>query len=408
MDEIPKVAVLLETSRGYGRQLLAGILRYRRLHRPWSLVVSPGHFAQHVPQLQNERLSGAITRLTPALTRMIHEQKLPVITMEAFSEEFAKVHRRLGLCEIHSDSVAIGRMAAEHFLDRGFRHFAYCGISHDCLWSDVRQKGFAKRVEESGYSCHVYPIARSETYGHWDHNVPVLAKWLAGLPKPLGLMVANDDRSLTALHACRIAGLQVPEEVAVVGVDDDELVCELCDPPLSSVATDLESAGYDAAELLDHMMAGRVSGFHQIIVKPLWVTTRRSSDVIAQDDRLVAGMLRFIRDHAGRPIGVRDVVEHCELSRRTLERRFSEAMGHSILDEITRQRLERAKRLLLETRLAMHRVALAAGFSNEKSMHRAFRQIIGCSPWRYRQDEHGGGRVKPVASASAQDTPTSR
>lgn len=198
-------------------------------------------------------------------------------------------------------------------------------------------------------------------------------------------MACNDDWAGKVLDACTLAGISVPDDVAVIGVDNDELVCELSTPPLSSVSLNLESAGYEAATLLDGLISGRIHGHHEVLVKPRWVVTRRSTDVVAQEDRNVAAALRFIRDHAGRPIQVPDVVAHSGLPRRSLERRFALAVGHSILEELARCRLDRARRLLLETDLSIERVALAAGFSAPKRMAHAFRQFEGMLPNHYRQ-----------------------
>ena len=380
-----KVALLLETSRVYGRDLLRGIVRYARLHGPWALEVSPGHFEQQLPKMRREGVRGIIARISsPELARAIRAAGVPAIALEASFEEFTTVNPELGLCEIRSQSETIARMAADHLLERGFRQFAYCGIPR-CLWSEVRERSFAQYVAEAGFPCHVYPHPRSERREPWEEQRPLLAGWLSRLPKPIGLMACNDDHGRKLLIACRDAAVQVPDEVAVVGADNDELVCELGDPPLSSVALNLEAAGYTAAELLGGMMAGRMTGRHEVPVVPLWVVARRSTDVVAQEDRVLAELLRFIRDRAARPIGVPDVVEQTDLSRRSLERRFQRGIGRSIHAEITRCRLERAKRLLLETDQGVEAVAHAAGFSELKPMVRAFRASEGLSPVEFRR-----------------------
>lgn len=389
MNEIPKIAVLLETSREYGRSLLRGIIRYARLHGPWTLVASPGHIAERLPPLGRTELQGIIGPVVSArVAHKIQELGLPTIATEARATGLRAVRKAAGLAEIRADSAAIARMAAEHLLERGFQHFGFCGLCR-MAWSDARRQAFSGLLTEAGFSCHVYPLPQHRRDERWEREMPAVVRWLRGLPKPAGVMVCNDDRGLRVLRACRAAGLQVPEEIAVVGVDDDDLVCELCNPPLSSVSMDLENAGYAAAELLDRMMAGREVGFHEIVIRPTWVTTRRSSDVVAQDDRLVSDLLRFIRDNASRPIGVPDIIERSQVSRRTLERRFVEAIGRSIHDEITRCRLERAKRLLRESESPMSGVAVASGFPNVKPMVRAFRQFENCSPWEYRKASQG-------------------
>ena len=216
-------------------------------------------------------------------------------------------------------------------------------------------------------------------------------------------MVCNDICGRLVLQACTEANVRVPRDVGVTGVDNDELLCELCDPPLSSVALDLDGAGYAAAQLLDGLMSGQIKGRHVVMVNPLWVVTRRSSDAILQEDTLVADALRFIMDHARQAIRVPDLVAEAGVSRRSLERRFFRATGKSILGELTRCRLERAQRLLRETNLPVYRVATESGFGSVKAFSRAFHLAEACSPAGFRrnsreaaaadQSAHGGGVV---------------
>jgi len=387
MSQIPKVALLLETSREYGRGLLRGVVRYARHHGPWSLLISPGHFEQELPTMKWQG-SGLIARISsPKLARAIRASGLPTIALEASFEEHATLRPQLKICEVRSDSVAIARLAADHLLERGFRQFAYCGIPR-CLWSQVREETFARHIALQNYPCDIYRHPRAKGDWQWEREQSILVNWVRDLPKPVGLMAANDDRGRKVLQACSSAGILIPEEVAVVGVDDDELVCEVSDPPLSSVALDLENTGYAAASLLDGLMSGRIEGYHQLPLKALWVAARRSTEVVAQEDRSVAAALAFIRDNARRAIAVPHVVKHTDLSRRTLERRFQDAVGRSVHDEITRCRMERAKRLLLETDLSVAAVAEAAGFGNLKPMVRAFRAQEGCSPAAFRRRNH--------------------
>ncbi len=385
MAAIPKVALLLETSRQYGRQLLRGIARYARQHGPWSLVVSPGHFERELPQMRNWGADAIIARIaSPDMAFAIKKLGVPVVALEASLEKSACLNASLGISEIRPDSAAIARAAAEHLLERGFRRFAYLGLA-DCLWSYERQAEFKRYLADRGFESVAASTPFNPEKDDWEEERDSLARWLRELPKPIGLMACNDDQAAKVLDACLRAGLTVPDDLAVIGVDNDELLCELSDPPLSSVALDLELAGYDAALLLDEQMSGRSDGVHEVVVKPRWAVARRSTDVIAQDDRVVAAALRFIQDNATRSIQVPDVVEHAGLSRRSLERRFMASVGRTVLQELTRCRLDRAKRLLLETNLPVERVASVAGFSATKCMTRAFRESEGALPHLYRQ-----------------------
>ena len=387
----PRVALLIETSRGYGRGLLRGVARYARLHGPWGFYVTPGDFLQAVPKMKAWGGTGIIARVeTEAMGRAILASGLPTIVLGLSDEQSRPENPLSRLSEVVSDSVAAGRMAAGHLLDRGFRSFAYVG-SRGTVWSGRRLEGFRSRLLEEGFEPGVFAQTRPlRAAADWEREQPALAAWLAGLRRPLGVMAGNDDRGRAVLVACLHAGLRVPEEVAVVGVDDDELICELADPPLSSVVLNAESGGYRAATLLDRMMRGERVERQRIWVEPLRVEARRSTDVVALDDVEVAAALHFIHHHAAGPIGVPDVVEEAGISRRALEQRFRKATGRTVHDEIRRVRLERARRLLIETDLSVARIADSSGFGRVSYLAQTFRQTFGVTPARYRRHTRDG------------------
>ena len=213
----------------------------------------------------------------------------------------------------------------------------------------------------------------------------MIGAWLKSLPRPVAIMACNDICGRQVLEASLGQGLNVPDDVAVLGVDDDGLICNLANPPLSSVAFNLEQAGYQAAEVLDGLMAGRIREPQRIMVPSLWVVARRSTDVIATDDRHLSGALRFIRDHARHAIGVSDVVQQAGLSRRGLEIRFRQILGRSIRSEIERVRLAFAKQLLLETALPLQRIATLVGFGSLPYLSNVFRRETGLTLAQFRR-----------------------
>lgn len=378
MAPVPTVALLLETSTEFGRGLLRGIVRYARLHGPWSIYMSAGHLKQVLPKAKSWGGVGVIARIESLkMAKVIAAMRLPVVASTLF--ELTSDKPGEGFCVIRTDSPGIARQGARHLLERGLRHFAFCGLQAP-RWSIVREQVFTQCVAEEGFECQAFQlqvanwIQEPNWIQTWQKEQPILERWLKSLPKPVGLMACNDACARVVLQACTAAGLCVPDDVAVVGVDNDELMCELSDPPLSSVALNLEEAGYEAARTLDALMAGQSPPEDIVLVKPTFVVTRRSSEVIGHEDRLVVTALRFIKDHAGQAIGVPDVVGASGVSRRTLERRFARAVGRSILSEVTRCRLERAKRLLLETHLPVKRVAASSGFGSIKTFNRTFRR----------------------------------
>lgn len=382
--EVPKVALLIETSRGFGRDFLLGIARYSRLHGPWSFHITPGDYKQVVPKMKQWGGTGIIARIADhRVARAIIDANVPTIAL-GLTDEQLRADSPLSLfSEVSSDPAEVSRLAAEHLLERRLTRFAYVG-SDDRGWSRRRERTFRQYLVERGYEPYVYPIPKRPRDRLWEREQSLLARWISGLPTPVGLFACDDDRGREVLEACKLAGLHVPEDVAVVGVDNDEVFCELADPPMSSVALNAETAGYRAAALLDAMMHGYVRKRQHILVEALGVVTRRSTDVVAVDDEDVASALQFIRRQQGRDISVDRVAEEVALSRRSLEKRFRDTIGRTILEEIQLTRLERAKRLLLETTYPISKVADIAGFGSAGYFIQFFQRHVGKTPRRYR------------------------
>lgn len=383
MSQMPKVALLVETARGYGREVLHGVVRYARLHGPWAFYVTPGDFAQSLPQMEEWGGTGIIARIeTPQVAKAILGTRLPVVAMDLSESQLAAESPWSRVSQLTSDSEGAMRLAVEHLVEKGFRNFGFVGIAGK-IWSDRRQQAFTRLMVEGGYTSHTYPGTRRHRVP-WGREQAIMARWLANLPKPVGIVACNDDRGREVLSACRQARVQVPEEAAVVGVDNDELLCDLSDPPLSSVALGAERAGFEAAALLDQLMAGRIKKPQRLVAAALGVVARRSTDVLLHENPEVAAALRFIHDNAGRPIRVYDVVASLGDARRTLEIRFRQALGRSIHAEIERARLERARQLLLETDLPLPKIAQACGFGSASYLAAVFHRNLGTTPVKYR------------------------
>ncbi|XHR27922.1 MAG: XylR family transcriptional regulator [Chthoniobacteraceae bacterium] len=378
------VALLLETSREVGRGLLRGVRRYARLHGPWGLHVMPGDLIQTLPTMRAWGGTGIIARVpTDSVARAILRTGLPVIAGPLSDRQLAPSSPLSGCPEIRANGEAIGRLAAEHLMDRGLAHFAFVGGYRTTNWVERRQSAFATRLKEAGFPCAIYPKPPTSEQD-WGREQKRLVRWLAAQPKPLGVMAALDARGRQVIEACMEAGLSVPDEVAVIGVDNDELLCELCDPPLSSVALNAEKAGYEAAELLEAMMRGQKAPPRQILIEPTHVVARQSTEIAATDDRKIADALRFIRHEANRPLGIPDVAEHIGLSRRSLELRFRRALGHTVLTEIRRSQLERVRAFLIETDWPIGKIAQHCGFSNGNYLGKIFRKEFEETPQSFR------------------------
>lgn len=384
--DAPRVALLVETARSFGREFLSGVARYARLHGPWIFHITPGDVQHELPKMKQWGGTGIIARIpNQQVAKAILEADLPTIALGLTDEQMRPDNPLSKLPEVSSDARHVAKLAAEHLLGRRLRHFAYVGVEGRA-WSRRRGEAFAAQLHEVGHDPHFYQQPKRLRDRDWEKELEILAKWLQTLPTPLGLFACNDDRGRQVLEACRFCGLMVPEDVAVLGVDDDAVFCELADPPLSSVALNAETAGYRSAELLHGMMSGHVGQRQQmkVTVEALHVVTRRSTDLIAVDDDDVAAALQFIRREQGRSLCVDDVARAVAVSRRYLERRFRAAIGRTVLAEIQHVRLERAKRLLLETTHPISTVASMTGFGSVAYFIQFFQDRVGTTPRRFR------------------------
>jgi LacI family transcriptional regulator len=380
---LPHVALIVETSTAYGRAILSGISQYIREHGPWTVYIEQRSLQDPAPPwLDRWAGDGIIARAsTPQSARKLAKIGVPTIDLN-------DQVRGLGLPQIHSDHAAIARLAADHLIDRGFRHFAYFGFPI-FEWSVRRQESFTTHVRAAGHHVHEGLPARRVHWSHqqasWEDEIEDVARWVKRLPKPLGIMAGNDIRGIQMLDACRRAGVAVPEEVAVVGVDNEELVCLLAYPPLSSVIPDAYRVGYESAATLDQMMKGKKVTEMLRLIPPLSVATRQSSDVTAIANPCLASALQFIRESACQGIGVDDVLTHLSVSRSSLQRLFKNELGQTILGAITAVRIQRIKQLLSETDLSLAEIAARVGFSYVEYLSTSFRRETGQSPSVYRR-----------------------
>jgi LacI family transcriptional regulator len=381
MGRNPTVMLLIDTSRVFGREVFRGVTRYSHLHGPWILhntLPFFGKSARNLPRLDGVGVDGLIV-MTPdkRITELAVKTGLPIIVKGVKGPV-------PGVPNFISDNTGAGQMAAQHLLSLGLRHLAYCGY-HGVSWSREREEGFVQKVADEGCKPLVYQQPRSHRKREWANERQILAEWLRSLPKPVGIMTANDDRGQEVIEVCRTVGIHVPAEAAVIGVDNDEIICEQANPPLSSIVRNYEEIGYEAAELLRRSMAGEDISDKTVVIHPTRVVSRQSTDVLAIEDPEVAEAIRFIRQTAARPIAVQDVLETVAISRRRLDQKFCRIVGHPIHREITLARIERIAQLLLETNLSVTQVAYDLGFHGPDHVGRYFRRHKGISPTDYRR-----------------------
>ncbi len=378
--EFPRVAVLVPASTGWGRGIIKGIAAFANHHGLWQLHVEPEGERRRLPH--GWRGDGIIARLsTPATAREILAAGVPVVNVSSIrlAEPAAMVP------QVCNDVRACGTLAARHLLERGLRHFAYVGLQKLAYVREHRE-AFAASLAEHGFGCQVLALGDQGAAGGAGET---LRRWLANLPKPVGVLTWNHAQGRAVIHACRLAHVLVPEDVAVLSGNDDPLLCETCQPPLSGIAVAAEQIGERAAAVLSAMMQGKPAPAAPIHVPPIGIITRQSTDTMAIGNPLLLQALGYIREHATEPIRINDVLRAVPISRRSLERFFHDLLGRSPAEEIRRVRIERAKQLLATTDLAIPKVAKASGFGTGEYLATLFRQEVGMTPLKYRAAARG-------------------
>ena len=364
--------------------MLKGIAHYERTHQLWTAFHDDQARAEIDPRwLKSRHWDGVISRhTTPGMVQMCAKLKIPLVDLN----DTAIIP---GVPKIRPDNIALGHLAAEHLLERGFERFGYTGFSNEG-WSCERRDGFVEALSLAGRKCDVYDVnyPGDVTPGWSTEQISGLTDWIKRLPKPVGIMACFDLRAQQILVSAHENGILVPEEVAVIGANNDPIRCELSFPPLSSVVPNAFLSGYSAAETLAEMLAGRKPKNMDLRIEPVGVVTRPSTDVLAIDDKTLASALSFIRLNAFRGITVDSVVRHAYASRSQLEKKFRRHLGHSPQAEIRRVQVEKIKQLLNETDFPLKKIAELAGFEHVEYMCVVFKRLVGESPGGYRKKMH--------------------
>ena len=361
--------------------MLKGISQYERSHQPWAAFLDDEARAENDPQwLRKKKWHGVISRhTTPALVQNCAELGLPLVDLND-TTPFP------GVTKIRPDNVGMGHLGAEHFIERGFRHFGFCGFTNEG-WSRERRDGCVEGLSLAGHKCDVFDVEYpGGVTPFWDaKQITVLSAWLKRLPKPVAIMACSDMRALQVISAAQNADMLVPEEVAVLGVNNDTIRCDLAYPPLSSVAPNAFQSGYQAAEQLDILMKKGAPGPVDIRIEPSGVTARHSTDILAIDNKNVAAALSFIRENACRGISVEQVLRPAFASRSQLEKKFRRYLGRSPQAEIRRVQAAKIRQLLVETDFPLKKIAELTGFEYVEYMCVVFKRLTGDSPGNFRK-----------------------
>lgn len=379
-----KILLLIDFSEEYGRALLRGITRYSQLHGPWSFCKMPPFVREKygiegiLKFARQWEAQGIVAQLynTRDIQKLI-DSGIRVIAQD-FKERFTEIPN------ITSDYEKTGVLAAEYFLSKGYRNFAFYGFK-DVVWSRERLQGFADRLNKSGFEVHHFDNNQNKKHQLWYYSQSPLSDWLLRLPKPVALFTCDDNQAAHISGACNLAGIRVPHEVAILGVDNDEMICNMSNPPTSSICLDTENAGYQVAQMMENMITGKSFQFQDIMVETTNIVTRQSTDIFAVNDTEVLKALQYIRDHISQKCQVSDVIRAVALSRRALEVRFMKTVGRSIYQEILFRKMEKASQLLLRTKHSIAEIAVLCGFDDDKNFSRTFHKLHKDTPLQYRK-----------------------
>ncbi len=377
-----KVAVILELGQNFDRGILHGIAAYISETQTWS-VYAEEERRERIPNLRGWDGDGLIVNFDDrAAAEAVKHTRKPVV---AVGGGLGWYDPASGIPYVETDDLTIGKLAAEHLMQRGLRHFAFCGYRPNRLnvWLPRRAQAFSQRLAEAGFKCDVF-LGRHTSARYWESMQRELTTWLRRLPTPVGVMGCYDWRARHVLEACRTIGLRVPDDVAIIGVDND-LLCEVSDPPLSSVEQGRFQIGYTAASLLDKMMSGHKPDHLRVSIAPVGVASRQSTDLLAVADHDIAAALQMIREQACRGLHADLVAEHVGLSRSTLDNHLKECIGRTADQEIRRVRLSRATELLAKSELPLKKIAREAGYANQQYLAGVMRKEMNTTPAQYRQ-----------------------
>jgi len=386
----PLVAVILDAARPYDRLIIGGIAQYVREHESWSLYVEEDPL-QRLPDLTRWKGQGIIANFDDRrVARAIRGLSIPCVGVGG---GYGWHDDRSGIPYIYTDNESIGRLGAEHLLACGFEHLAFLGYPKTATsgWSEERAVAFARACAAAGRDCQVF-TGKHGTARRWQDVQREITGWIERLPRPVGLMACNDVRARHVLEGCRSLGLRVPHDVAVLGVDNDEVICALTDPPLSSVDQSARRIGYEAAAMLDRRMRGRGPArrpAERLVVPPIGVIARASTDTMAAREEAVLEALAWLREHPWQKPDVAALAAAACVSRSTLDKRFKAVVGRSLHDEFVRLRVAGLRQLVAGTDLPLKTIAARAGFPSVQYMTTFLRRHTGLTPARLRAVERG-------------------
>lgn len=378
---IKKVALLIESTRGYGRGLIKGIGKFIDENQDWQIEYRPRGLSEPVPHwIKNWRGDGILARINNRRTLgLLQKTGVPVVDLR-------RRYRTQTIPYAGPDDQAAVTMLFEHFRHRGFQRFAFVGVPRRWhVFMDLRRDCFRRLVEEKKFSLHELEISLEEFEGDGSQGERRLIRWLKKIPPRTAVLACNDDLGLQVLNACRTAGTDVPNALAVAGIGNDDCLCEVASPKLTSIELNPIRIGLEAATMLQRMMDGEETMPQPIQIKPNRIVPRESTNTVASDDETVSAMIRYIRKEACDGIGVREVVARSKMSRTSLENKFKASIGHTVFQEILNVRLERVQELLVSTDWTIKEIAAKSGFTYQAYLMYTFQEKFGLTMKAFRR-----------------------
>lgn len=379
-----RLLFITDFTEQFAYRFLRGILNYSRSTEQWVVCKMPPAYKR---QLGLEEV-----------VAWAKEWRADVVIAQFDPEDDVTLFRKNGIVALAQDYIAkfdsipnitgdytlTGTMAADYFLSKGFKNFGFFGYNGVC-WSDERCDAFRHRVEKSVGKENFYMYDRQNIDNMWYYDQSILSDWLQSLPKPIAIMACDDNQGNILLQACEFCGLHVPFDVAIIGVDNDEILCNMSDPTMSTINVDIERGGSDTAAMVDRMVKDPSYMGEDIVLKPLGVIERLSSSVFATNDKEVLAALRFIHANVDSKIQVTDVLKNVPVSRRLLEQRFKNMTGMTIYNYISVMRMERFAQLLISSNDPISDIAARLDEFDTKGISRRFKELKGCTPSEFRK-----------------------
>ena len=378
-----KILLLTDFSSGYGRSLLEGVVRYAREAGPWVFYRMPLYYRElHgdegvVRWAEEWGADAIIAQLTDVDLNVLNRLDIPII-VQNYKE------RCHGLSNLTGDYYGTGVMAAEFFIRKGYKAFAYYGFT-DTVWMRERGEGFRDAVSEKGYPVYTFDDGRQLSDGQWNFDAERVSRWLLDLPKPIALFACDDYYALQITEVCKMYNIDIPGDIAVLGVDNDNLLCNISDPALSSIELDVENGGYEVGKLLHQFIEKKITAPADVIIKPVRIVSRGSTERFAVSDKYIGQVLAYIDENYCNPLSVDDLIRIIPYSRRVLEKKFKSETGMSVYQYIQQQRIEKFAALLITTDLPLAEAAADAGFPDYKNVSRIFVKMKEMTPLQYRK-----------------------